>query len=189
MANTVATDEAGMANTVATDEAGMANTVATDEAGMANTVATDEAGMANTVATDEAGMANTVATDEAGMANTVATDEAGMANTVATDEAGMANTVATNGPLPIAVDALDHGVLIVGYSADYWISGYIRLSRGSNQCGLTQGAVCHRDGGSSAGVLRSTLRRLFGSAALCHFTRRPIAPELSRESCAGSDAA
>jgi len=83
-------------------------------------------------------------------------------------EAQMAAWISKNGPLPIAVDAqshwqtytggivsncngksLDHGVLAVGYTSDYWIvknswgsswgeSGYIRLAYGSNQCGLTQ---------------------------------------------------
>lgn len=83
-------------------------------------------------------------------------------------EAQMAAWIKKNGPLPIAVDAqshwqtytggvvssctgksLDHGVLAVGYTADYWIvknswgsswgeSGYIRLAYGSNQCGLNQ---------------------------------------------------
>jgi len=83
-------------------------------------------------------------------------------------EAQMAAWLSKNGPLPIAVDAqshwqtytggvvssctghsLDHGVLAVGYTADYWIvknswgsswgeSGYIRLAYGSNQCGLNQ---------------------------------------------------
>jgi len=83
-------------------------------------------------------------------------------------EAQMAAYVSASGPLPIAVDAqshwqtytsgvvssctgksLDHGVLAVGYTSDYWIvknswgpswgeSGYIRLAYGSNQCGLNQ---------------------------------------------------
>merc|ERR1719461_1995953 len=83
-------------------------------------------------------------------------------------ESQMATYVSSSGPLPIAVDAqshwqtytggvvssctgtsLDHGVLIVGYTSEYWIvknswgsswgeSGYIRLAYGSNQCGLTQ---------------------------------------------------
>jgi len=83
-------------------------------------------------------------------------------------ESQMAAWLKNNGPLPIAVDAskhwqtytggvvsscsghsLDHGVLAVGYTADYWIvknswgpswgeSGYIRLAFGSNQCGLNQ---------------------------------------------------
>jgi cathepsin F/cysteine peptidase B len=83
-------------------------------------------------------------------------------------EAQMAAWMKKNGPLPIAVDAqshwqtytggvvstctgksLDHGVLAVGYTSDYWIvknswgsswgeSGYIRLAYGSNQCGLNQ---------------------------------------------------
>merc|ERR1719189_896570 len=83
-------------------------------------------------------------------------------------EAQMAAWISTNGPLPIAVDAqshwqtytggvvsncngksLDHGVMAVGVTADYWIvknswgatwgeSGYIRLAYGSDQCGLTQ---------------------------------------------------
>jgi C1A family cysteine protease len=84
------------------------------------------------------------------------------------DEGQMATWVASNGPLAIAVDAssgwqsysggimsdcdgsqLDHGVLIVGYAPGYWIvknswgtgwgeNGYIRLQRGTNQCGLNQ---------------------------------------------------
>jgi len=87
---------------------------------------------------------------------------------IANDEGSMAAWVGQNGPLSIAVDAssgwqsyssgimsdctgtqLDHGVLIVGYAPDYWIvknswgpswgeNGYIRLARGSNQCGLNQ---------------------------------------------------
>jgi C1A family cysteine protease len=87
---------------------------------------------------------------------------------IANDENSMANWVGVNGPLSIAVDAssgwqsysggimndctgtsLDHGVLIVGYTPAYWIvknswgpswgeNGYIRLARGSNQCGLNQ---------------------------------------------------
>ncbi|KAJ9445560.1 Cruzipain [Diplonema papillatum] len=91
---------------------------------------------------------------------------------VAHNEDEMATWVSTNGPLSIAVDAsfhwqtytggivsncngktLDHGVLIVGFAADYWIvknswgptwgeSGYIRLARGSNQCGLDK-SPCH----------------------------------------------
>ena len=89
---------------------------------------------------------------------------------IAHDETEMATWVSTNGPLSIAVDAsswqtytggvmsncvskqLDHGVLIVGYGADYWIiknswgaswgeSGYIRVSRGSNQC-LLKNSPC-----------------------------------------------
>lgn len=47
--------------------------------------------------------------------------------------------------------SLDHGVLLVGMTSSAWIiknswnagwgeSGYIRLARGSNQCGLTNGA-------------------------------------------------
>jgi len=87
---------------------------------------------------------------------------------VTQSEAQMAAWMKTNGPLPIAVDAqshwqtytggvvsdcsghsLDHGVLAVGYTSEYWIvknswgsswgeSGYIRLAYGSNQCGLNQ---------------------------------------------------
>jgi len=83
-------------------------------------------------------------------------------------ESQMVAWVSKNGPLPIAVDAsehwqtytggvvstcsgtsLDHGVMAVGYTSDYWIvknswgaswgeSGYIRLAYGSNQCGLNQ---------------------------------------------------
>jgi len=83
-------------------------------------------------------------------------------------EAQMAAYVSASGPLPIAVDAqsgwqtyksgivssctgksLDHGVLAVGYTSDYWIvknswgaswgeAGYIRLAYGSNQCGLNK---------------------------------------------------
>ena len=89
---------------------------------------------------------------------------------IAHDEDEMAAWVSANGPLSIAVDAtswltytggvmtdceskqLDHGVLIVGYAADYWIiknswgaswgeSGYIKVSRGSNQC-LLKNAPC-----------------------------------------------
>jgi cysteine peptidase B len=83
------------------------------------------------------------------------------------DEDQMASWMATNGPISIAVDAtswqsyssgvmstcksvqLDHGVLAVGYTADYWIiknswgtswgeSGYIRVKKGTNQCLLNQ---------------------------------------------------
>jgi len=87
---------------------------------------------------------------------------------IAHDEDQMAAYMLKNGPLPIAVDAqshwqtytggivsncngkqLDHGVMAVGYTSDYWIvknswgatwgeSGYIRLAYGSNQCGLNQ---------------------------------------------------
>lgn len=83
-------------------------------------------------------------------------------------ESQMKAWIIQNGPLPIAVDAqehwqtytggvvsncngkqLDHGVMAVGVTADYWIvknswgatwgeSGYIRLAYGSDQCGLTQ---------------------------------------------------
>lgn len=83
-------------------------------------------------------------------------------------ESQMASYVSASGPLPIAVDAqshwqtytggivsscagksLDHGVLAVGYTSEYWIvknswgsswgeSGYIRLAYGSNQCGLNK---------------------------------------------------
>merc|ERR1711988_1523737 len=90
---------------------------------------------------------------------------------VSGSESDMRDHVGTKGPLPIAVDAssgwqtysggvlsscsgksLDHGVLIVGYTADYWIiknswgfswgeSGYIRVKYGTDQCGLTQDAV------------------------------------------------
>eukprot|EP00756_Hemistasia_phaeocysticola_P045201 Hpha_TRINITY_DN18963_c0_g1::TRINITY_DN18963_c0_g1_i1::g.17457::m.17457 len=84
------------------------------------------------------------------------------------DEAVMATWVGQNGPLPVSVDAghdwqsytggvltkcpthnLDHAVLIVGYTADYWIvknswakdwgeEGYIRIAYGSGQCGIDQ---------------------------------------------------
>merc|ERR1711964_752302 len=48
--------------------------------------------------------------------------------------------------------ALDHGVLIVGYTPDYWKvknswggswgeSGYIRLTRSGNECGILNAAV------------------------------------------------
>ena len=79
------------------------------------------------------------------------------------DEDEMATWMLTNGPISIAVDAtswqtyqggvmdncesrqLDHGVLAVGVTPDYWIiknswasgwgeSGYIRVARGTNQC-------------------------------------------------------
>lgn len=86
-------------------------------------------------------------------------------------EAQMAAYVSAHGPLPIAVDAqshwqtytggivssctgksLDHGVMAVGYTSDYWIvknswgaswgeAGYIRLAYGSNQCGLNQSPI------------------------------------------------
>lgn len=86
-------------------------------------------------------------------------------------ESQMATYLSKNGPLPIAVDAqshwqtyksgvvsncrgksLDHGVLAVGYTSDYWIvknswgsswgeSGYIRLAYGSNQCGLDKSPI------------------------------------------------
>ena len=84
---------------------------------------------------------------------------------LAHSEDEMAVFVGKNGPLSIALDAssfqtytggilsncdgktLDHAVLIVGYAPGYWIvknswganwgeSGYIRIARGSNQCGL-----------------------------------------------------
>ena len=84
---------------------------------------------------------------------------------LAHNEDEMAVFVGKNGPLSIALDAtsfqtyaggilsncegktLDHAVLIVGYAPRYWIvknswganwgeSGYIRIARGSNQCGL-----------------------------------------------------
>lgn len=92
---------------------------------------------------------------------------------IAHDEDQMKAFVSANGPVSIAVDAtkwqtytsgilsnccflgfctLDHGVLIVGYGADYWIiknswastwgeSGYIRVAYGSNQCGLNESPV------------------------------------------------
>ena len=82
---------------------------------------------------------------------------------LAHDEDEMATWMLQNGPISIAVDAtswqtyvsgvmdncesrqLDHGVLAVGVTPDYWIvknswastwgeSGYIRLARGTNQC-------------------------------------------------------
>jgi len=83
-------------------------------------------------------------------------------------ESQMKAWVIQNGPLPVAADAqegwqsyqggvmstcsgksLDHGVMVVGVTPDYWIvknswgatwgeSGYIRLAYGSDQCGLTQ---------------------------------------------------
>ena len=82
---------------------------------------------------------------------------------LAHDEDEMATWLIANGPISIAVDAtswqtyqggvmdnckssyLDHGVLAVGVTPDYWIvknswasgwgeSGYIRLARGTNQC-------------------------------------------------------
>ncbi|KAJ9470061.1 Cysteine proteinase [Diplonema papillatum] len=86
---------------------------------------------------------------------------------IAHNEEQMATWVSTHGPLSIAVDAsagwqnyqggilstcfgrsIDHGVLIVGYTNDYWIvknswgpswgeSGYIRLLFGTNQCDIT----------------------------------------------------
>eukprot|EP01060_Flectonema_neradi_P024302 TRINITY_DN32_c0_g1_i9.p1 TRINITY_DN32_c0_g1~~TRINITY_DN32_c0_g1_i9.p1 ORF type:complete len:327 (+),score=96.64 TRINITY_DN32_c0_g1_i9:56-1036(+) len=87
---------------------------------------------------------------------------------IAHNEDDMQTFVSTSGPLSIAVDALkwqtytggiltncceictlDHGVLIVGYGADYWIiknswgaswgeSGYIRVAKGKNECGLNK---------------------------------------------------
>jgi len=94
----------------------------------------------------------------------------GVTKVKAKDEAALKAAVALH-PVSVAVEAdkqafqfykkgiikagpkcgykLDHGVLAVGYTADYWIvknswgsswgeSGYIRLAYGSNQCGLNQ---------------------------------------------------
>lgn len=89
---------------------------------------------------------------------------------VPSNEDKMAAWILQNGPIATTVDAsqwqhytsgivtlchgrrLDHGVLIVGFTPDYWIvknswgplwgeGGYIRLHRGSNQCGLTTSPV------------------------------------------------
>eukprot|EP01060_Flectonema_neradi_P018854 TRINITY_DN257_c0_g1_i5.p1 TRINITY_DN257_c0_g1~~TRINITY_DN257_c0_g1_i5.p1 ORF type:complete len:626 (+),score=156.83 TRINITY_DN257_c0_g1_i5:48-1925(+) len=87
---------------------------------------------------------------------------------IAHNEDQMQAFVASSGPLSIAVDAtkwqtysggiltncceictLDHGVLIVGFGDDYWIiknswgsswgeSGYIRVAKGKNECGLNK---------------------------------------------------
>eukprot|EP01060_Flectonema_neradi_P009896 TRINITY_DN1704_c3_g1_i1.p1 TRINITY_DN1704_c3_g1~~TRINITY_DN1704_c3_g1_i1.p1 ORF type:complete len:465 (+),score=62.74 TRINITY_DN1704_c3_g1_i1:50-1396(+) len=86
---------------------------------------------------------------------------------IASSESVIASWVANHGPVSTAVDAtswqsysggvltdclgieLDHGVLIVGYSSDYWIiknswginwgeAGYIRVLRGSNLCLLAE---------------------------------------------------
>ena len=90
---------------------------------------------------------------------------------LAHSEDQMATWMMTNGPISIAVDAtswqtyqggvmdncvskaLDHGVLAVGVTPDYWIiknswgptwgeSGYIRVQRGTNQC-LLNNAPSH----------------------------------------------
>lgn len=86
------------------------------------------------------------------------------------DEDQIATALMTNGPIAIAVAAngwsgyrsgimsncqasqVDHGVLLVGYTDDYWIvknswaaswgeSGFIRLQRGSNQCNMNSRAL------------------------------------------------
>jgi C1A family cysteine protease len=85
-------------------------------------------------------------------------------------EDAIAATLIKSGPVPIAIDAtawqtyqggimdncggfqMDHAVLAVGVTPDYWIvknswgtswgeSGYIRLQRGTNQCLISQHAV------------------------------------------------
>ena len=93
---------------------------------------------------------------------------------VAHDEASLAAALAAHGPISIAVDAghtwktyqggildnctlgnkpqLDHGVLLVAMTADYWVvknswgktwgeEGFIRIAKGGNQCGLANSPV------------------------------------------------
>jgi len=86
------------------------------------------------------------------------------------DEEVMATWLSDNGPLPVSVDTsiwqdytggivsdcnkddVDHAVLAVGYTPDYWIlknswgsdwgeEGYIRLKFGTNQCGIREEPV------------------------------------------------
>ena len=91
------------------------------------------------------------------------------------NEQAIEDYVGINGPVSVAVDArvwkayksgvlsnccggglcyLNHGVVVVGYTADYWIiknswgpkwgeAGYIRLKKGDDECGITaQPASC-----------------------------------------------
>ena len=104
--------------------------------------------------------------------NVGATDK-GFVDLPSGDEEALAKAVAAHGPISVGIDAyhrsfqfyshgiynepkcskesLDHAVLVVGYTPDYWLvknswaktwgeDGYIRMSRGANLCGIATSA-------------------------------------------------